>query len=91
MIRLYGVDEENYIVRTDAFKDHVSDDELKTMADWYKREFCAVEVWAMFVRPELNDAWRDYCRDGRKRNGLGDYARFEFVDYLRSGEWRIDK
>ena len=89
MVRLYAVGEDNYIVATDKFSDHVSDTELKVNAEYYIKHYGAKEVWGMFNRKELTEAWREYCRDCNKRNGLGDIARWEFIDYLRSGDWRI--
>ena len=89
MVRVYATDVDNYIVATDKFPDHVSDRTLAVNAAYYMRHYGAKEVWAMYDRKELAEAWREYCRDCNKRNGIGDIARWEFADYLRSGDWRI--
>lgn len=89
MVRLYAVDVDNYVVGTDRFPDHVSENTLKANAEYYMKHYGAKEVWAMFQRKELTEAWREYCRDANKRCGIGDISRWEFRDYLRSGDWRI--
>lgn len=89
MVRMYGIGEENYVVAHDKFNDHVSDLELETVAKRYLTHFGAKEVWAVYQRKDVTEAWRDYVRNCNKRNGTAEYARFEFVDFLRSGDWRI--
>lgn len=91
MIRVYGVDVDNYIVQTYSVPEHTGDAELETIARYIKRHFDVVGVWAMYDSKQLHSYYRDYCKNYRKRNGIGDIERFEFVDYLTSGDWELDK
>lgn len=91
MIRIYGVDEDNYIVQSYSVPEHTGDAELETIARYVKRHFDVVGVWAMFDSKQLHSYYRDYCKNAYKRSGLGDIERFEFVDYIKSGDWELGK
>lgn len=89
MIRIYGVDDENYVVRTESVDDSASDGVLENIAEYMKARNGATRVFAMFDSKEVRRNWRDYVKNACKRNGIGDIERFMFVDFLESGDWEL--
>lgn len=88
-IRIYGLDGQNNVVKTGWVWNSVSDELLDMTARIWKADYGCVRVYAMADSKGLRDAWFDYVRAYDKHDGRFEFERFEFVDYLESGDWEL--
>lgn len=79
------------VVKTGWIFNTVSDAQLDLMANAWKATYGCTRVFAMMESKELRDAWFDFVRAMRKNDGRAELEKFEFVDYLESGDWELDK
>lgn len=90
-VRVYGLDTDNDVVKTEWFNNTVSDGTLELVAKRWKANYGCTRVFAMMDSKNLRDAWFDYVRNCRKRNGVGEFTKIEFIDYLEAGDWELGK
>ena len=91
-IRIYGLDGRD-VVKTEWIwnTERATDAMLDFIAkDWKARLGCT-RVFAMMDSKALRDAWFDFVRACRRQDGRAEMSKFEFVDYLESGDWELGK
>lgn len=89
-IWIYGLDEDNDVVRTTWRLNEVTDDAmLNRIADFWKANYGCTRVFAMIDSKQLQDSWFVYLKTRGNRHGLAEPAKTEFIDYLESGDWRL--
>lgn len=89
-IRIYGINAAGDVVKTTWYY-VVSDQKLEDVAKYWKAEFGCTRVFAMADSKELNDMWLTLIKSRNCHNGVYEFVRFEFVDYLESGDWELAK
>ncbi len=89
-IWIYGV-RNNEVVKTTWRYNTVSDAKLEDIARFWKAEYGCTRVFAMADSKELNDLWLTVVKSRNLRNGLREFVRVEFLDYLVSGDWELAK
>ncbi len=87
-VRLYGLNGMT-VVKTGWVYNNASDGQLDFIAKMWKNTYGCTRVFAMMDSKELRDAWFDYIRGCNKCDGKASFAKFEFVDYLESGDWEL--
>lgn len=90
-IRLYGLDDKRNVVKTAWMWNSVSDAQIEVVAEIWKTVYGCTRVFAMMDSKELRDAWFDFVRGVHKHDGRDEMAKFEFIDYLESGDWELAK
>lgn len=89
-VRIYGLNGMN-VVKTDWVWNSTPDDALDRIAKGWLDTYGCTRVFAMMDSKELRDAWFDFVRACGKNNGMAEFAKLEFVDYLESGDWELGK
>ena len=89
-IRIYGLDGRD-VVKTEWLFNTVSDASLELIAKRWKTNYGCTRVFAMADSKELKDAWFDYVRACHRKDGTAEFAKFEFIEYLESGDWELGK
>ena len=87
---IYGV-RGNEVIKTTWRNNEVKDDELEAIAKNWKAKYGCTQVFAMMDSKELRDSWLTVVKSRYLRNGLREFIRFEFLDYLKSGDWELAK
>ena len=89
IVRIYGFSG-NEVVRTAWFyNNQVSDERLELVARNMKATYGCDHVWAMMDSNELHDSWLVYIKSANLRNGLAEFAKAEFRDYVESGDCEL--
>ena len=85
---VYGISADNDVVMARHFDHDVADARLEKLARHWKAECGCTNVFWMMDSKMLKDAWNQYART-KGHPGLHDFAKFELVDYIKSGECEI--
>ena len=88
-IWIYGIDEDNDVVKTMWLFNHVSDAQLELIAKRWKAHYGCTRVFAMMDSKELKDSWFDYMKTRHSKHGTGEFNKVDFIDYLESGDWEL--
>ena len=91
IVRIYGLDSLGNVVKTTWRYNVVTDEKLNDIARYWKAEYGCTRVFAMIDSNELHDMWLALIKLRNVRNGVYEFARSEFVDYLESGDWELAK
>lgn len=90
-VYVYGLVGAEVVKTTWRYNDKVTDAELEDIARNWKAKYGCTKVYAMMESKELQDMWLTVVKSQNLRNGLRAFIRFEFLDYLRSGDWELAK
>ena len=88
---VYGVVGNEVIKTTWRYINPNIDDQLEDIAKNWKAKYGCSRVFAMADSRELNDMWLTVVKTRHLKNGLREFVRFEFMDYLVSGDWELAK
>lgn len=91
IIRIYGVNAAGDVVKTTWRYNVVSDQKLEDIAKFWKANYACNRVFAMIDSEELHNLWLTLIKSRNCRNGVYEFVRFEFLDYLESGDWELAK
>lgn len=90
-IWIYGLNGTGDVIKTTWRYNSVTDDRLEKIAKFWKAEYGCTRVFAMFDSKNLNDAWLALLKTRYSKNGVYEFVRSDFDDYLESGDWELDK
>ena len=89
-VRIYGLSGKD-VVKTGWVWNSVTDETLDDIAKTWKNTYGCDRVFAMIDSKELRNTWFDFLRACGKKDGMAEFAKFEFVNYLESGDWELAK
>lgn len=91
IVRIYGLNSTGDVEMTTWRYNRVSDEKLESIAKNWKAKYGCTRIFAMMDSNELHDMWLALIKLRNVKNGVYEFARSEFVDYLESGDWELAK
>lgn len=91
IVRIYGFVGNEVVYTTWYNSDLITEERLEDIARNIKATYHCEHVYGMMDSKELRDSWLVYIKSRNLRNGLAEFAKFEFKDYVVSGDWELAK